>query len=51
MQGTRLFGGAVAVLGLAGYVAGVPVDYPSRAFSTTAVMLGITLVAVGRSRS
>ena len=50
MQGTRLLGGAVAVLGVAGYVAGVAVDYPGRSFAITAVMLGVTLVAVGGER-
>jgi hypothetical protein len=50
MQGTRLLGGAVAVLGMAGYVAGVAVDYPGRSFAITAVMLGVTLVAVGGER-
>jgi len=50
MQRTRLFGGAVVALGVAGYVAGVAVDYPGRAFAITAVMLGVTLVAVGGGR-
>ena len=36
-------GGAVA------YLVGVTVSFPGRAFSVTAVMVGITLLAVGRS--
>jgi hypothetical protein len=42
-------GGALFALGLAGYVAGVFVTYPGRAFSVTAVMAGLTLAVVGRS--
>lgn len=34
------------VAGVAGYVAGVVADYPGRAFSVTAVMIGLTLLAV-----
>lgn len=47
MQRLRLFGSGVTALGVAGYVGGVVVDYPGRAFAVTAVMLGLTLVAVG----
>jgi len=36
-------GGAVA------YIAGAAVAYPGRAFSLTAVMVGVTLLSVGRS--
>lgn len=39
-------GVAFLVLGLAGYALGVVADYPGRSFSVTAVMVGITLVAV-----
>jgi len=35
--------------GVAAYVAGVAVPYPGRALSLTAVMVGVTLLAVGRS--
>lgn len=35
------------VLGLAGYLVGIAVPYPGRAFSVTAVMVGSTLVAMG----
>lgn len=50
MQGIRLLGGGVTALGVAGYVAGVAVEYPGRAFAVAAVMLGLTLVAVGGDR-
>jgi hypothetical protein len=39
----------LTVGGVAGYLAGVTVAYPGRAFSLTAVMVGVTLLAVGRS--
>lgn len=50
MQPTRLFGGLVTLLGLVGYGVGAAVAYPGRAFSVTAVMLGVTLVAIGGGR-
>lgn len=40
--------GLVAV-GLLGYGAGVVVAYPGRAFSVTAVMVGVTLLAIRRA--
>ncbi|MFB6124124.1 MAG: hypothetical protein ABEJ78_11785 [Haloferacaceae archaeon] len=45
----RTFGVGVglSVVGLAGYVVGVLVAYPARAFAITAFMVGITLVAIG----
>jgi len=43
-----LAAGIVATaLGVVGYVAGLVVAYEGRAFSLTALMIGITLVAVG----
>ncbi|WP_247009677.1 hypothetical protein [Halorientalis litorea] len=36
------------VAGLVGYVVGTAVSYPGRAFSVTAVMVGLLLVATGR---
>lgn len=39
----------LTTLGVAGYLVGLSVAYPGRAFSVTGVMLGITLVAIGRS--
>lgn len=45
-----LWTGAVALLaGAAGYAVGVFVPYPGRSFSVTAVMVGLALVAVGRT--
>lgn len=45
----RLFaaGGLLAGLGLVGYAAGVVVPYEGRAFSVTAFMLGVTMLAIG----
>lgn len=42
-------GGALTVVGAAGYVAGTQAVYPGRAFSVTAVMVGITLLAIGNA--
>lgn len=39
----------LTVLGLLGYGAGILAAYPGRAFSVTAVMLGITLLAIGNA--
>lgn len=36
-------------VGVVGYVGGVFVAYEGRAFSVTALMLGISLLAVGRA--
>lgn len=47
MDRTFLVGAGLAGLGIGGYVAGTVVAYPGRAFSLTAVMVGITLSAVG----
>jgi hypothetical protein len=41
-------GALLAVGGLAGYVAGVFVDYPGRAFSVTALMVGVTVFLVAQ---
>jgi len=40
---------ALTVGGVVGYLVGVAVTYPGRAFSLTAVMVGVTLLSVGRS--
>lgn len=45
MNRGTLVGVSLSLLGLAGYVAGVVVDYPGRAFSLTAIMVGLVLVA------
>lgn len=49
MNRVRLAGFGVATLGVVGYVVGTAVAYAGRAFSLTAVMVGITLVAIARS--
>lgn len=36
----------LVVVGVLGYAVGVLADYPARGFSVTAVMVGITLIAV-----
>jgi len=43
------FGVALTVGGVVGYLAGAVAAYPGRAFTLTAVMVGVTLLAVGRS--
>ena len=42
-------GVALAVAGVVGYAAGVLAPYPGREFSLTALMVGVTVLAVGRS--
>jgi hypothetical protein len=46
MQSLRAAGVAATVLGLVAYAAGVVVPYPGRAFSVTAVVVGITLLSI-----
>jgi len=50
MDRTFLVGAGLSVAGVCGYVVGVLVAYPGRAFSLTAIMLGITLAAIGDHR-
>jgi hypothetical protein len=47
MDRTFAVGACLAVVGTAGYVVGTAVAYPGRAFSLTALMVGITLAALG----
>ena len=47
MQRRVLAGWGLLVAGLLGYAAGIYVPYPGRAFSLTAIMVGIVLVVVG----
>jgi len=49
MNATAAVGLGLAVLGVAGYVVGLTVPYPGRAFSLTALMLGLTVMAVART--
>lgn len=39
----------LTVAGIAGYAAGIAVPYPGRAFSVTAFMTGLTLIAIRRA--
>ena len=49
MNWVRLGGIGLTALGVSGYAIGVGVAYPGRAFSITALMVGLTLIAVGGS--
>lgn len=42
-------GVGLTLLGIAGYIAGTSVAYPGRSASVTAVMVGLTVAAVGNS--
>lgn len=46
MDRYKLAGVGLFVAGIVGYVAGVYVAYPGRAFSVTAVMVGISIAAI-----
>ena len=48
MNRSLVAGVALTALGLVAYGVGTTVAYPGRAFSLTAVMVGLTLVLVGR---
>ena len=48
MDTTRGAGVVCTAVGVAGYLLGIAVPYPGRALSVTAVMVGVTLFAVGR---
>jgi len=50
MQRTFGAGLLLIALGVLGYVWGVFAPYPGRAFAVTAVMVGITLVAISDGR-
>lgn len=45
MNRDRTAGVALAALGALGYVIGVLVAYPGRAFSITGIMIGATVIA------
>ncbi|SEO29016.1 hypothetical protein SAMN04487948_101555 [Halogranum amylolyticum] len=47
MEWRTLAGVGLSTAGFLGYVAGIYVSYPGRSFSITAVMVGITLIAIG----
>jgi hypothetical protein len=50
MDRTFTVGAGLTVVGVCGYAGGVFVAYPGRAFSLTAIMVGITLAAIGDGR-
>lgn len=50
MERTLAAGGALTAVGIGGYLLGIRVSYPGRAFSVTAVMIGITLLAIAADR-
>ncbi len=50
MDRTFLVGAGLTGVGVCGYALETIVAYPGRAFSLTAVMIGITLVAIGGRR-
>ena len=47
VRGT-LLGGGLFLAGLLGYITGIYFEYPGRAFSVTAIMVGIALVAIAQ---
>ncbi|AHG02689.1 hypothetical protein HALDL1_02920 [Halobacterium sp. DL1] len=47
MDRLRALGLAVTAVGVAGYAVGTATPYPGRAFSVTAVIVGITLASIG----
>jgi len=50
MDRTFILGAGLTLGGVCGYVGGVLVTYPGRAVSLTAIMVGITLAAIGDHR-
>lgn len=49
MKRVLVAGAALTALGLVGYLVGIASPYPGRAFAVTGVMVGVTLLAIGRS--
>lgn len=49
MNGVLGAGIVLTGLGIAGYTIGIVTEFPGRAFSVTAMMVGVTLVAIGRA--
>jgi hypothetical protein len=48
MKAAAVAGALLTIVGLVAYVIGVVAPYPGRAFSLTAVMVGLTVLSVGR---
>ncbi|ELZ20603.1 hypothetical protein C475_20108 [Halosimplex carlsbadense 2-9-1] len=51
MKAALPMGLALTAVGTAGYAVGVAAPYPGRSISVTVVMVGVTLAAIGRSKS
>jgi preprotein translocase subunit Sss1 len=49
MNPTLAAGTGLSVLGFVGYATGIAWSYPGRSFSLAALMVGVTLLAIGRS--
>jgi Ca2+/Na+ antiporter len=49
MNATLAAGLFLSAVGLVAYTAGVFWSYPGRSFSLTALMVGLTMAAIGRS--
>ncbi|MFC7138869.1 hypothetical protein ACFQMA_03335 [Halosimplex aquaticum] len=49
MNAQLALGLGLTALGLLGYVVGIETAYPGRSFAVTAVMVGVTMAAIGRS--
>ena len=49
MDTLRASGLVLTLAGIGGYLAGVAIPYPGRAFSVTALTVGLTLFAIGRA--
>ena len=48
MEWPTAVGVGLFIAGLVGYVVGIYVTYPGRAFSLTAIMIGIAVAAIAR---
>lgn len=51
MVQTYTAGLVLTAIGLGGYVAGIQFQYPGRAFSLTAIIIGVTLMSVPNYRT
>lgn len=51
MNGLLTAGIVLTGLGVLGYATGIVIPYPGRSLSVTALMIGITLIAISRSRN
>jgi hypothetical protein len=51
MERQRLVGITLTIAGLIGYISGIYIAYPGRAFSIAVLMVGIALAAIPASTS